>query len=94
MTNETNDPGNLQIIAVKDRAADLFGRPFYVRTTAEAVRSFTDEANNPESQINKHPEDYDLFLLGSFNEDTGRIEQNVSHPNLIVRAQDLVRTKQ
>lgn len=83
--------GNLMIIAVKDRAADMFGRPFYTRTTAEAVRSFTDEANNKDSQIHKHPEDYDLFLLGTFNEDTGRIEQDVSHPNLIVRAQDLIR---
>ncbi|AXH77062.1 MAG: nonstructural protein [Microviridae sp.] len=84
----------LMIVALKDRAADLFGKPFYVRTTAEAVRSLTDEANNAESTINKHPEDYDLFLLGSYDEDTGRIEQDVSHPSLIVRAQDLIRSTQ
>jgi len=81
----------LMIVALKDRAADLFGKPFYVRTAAEAVRSLTDEANNKESAINRHPEDYDLFELGHFDEDTGRIDQDVSHPNLIVRAQDLIR---
>lgn len=81
---------NLYIVSVKDRAADHFGRPFYVKTNAEAIRSFTDEANNKESIINKHPEDYDLYNLGTFGEDDGLVIGNNS-PQLIVRAQDLVK---
>ncbi|AXH75340.1 MAG: nonstructural protein [Microviridae sp.] len=84
---------NLYIVALKDRAADLYGKPFFVRTTAEAIRSLTDEANNTESSINKHPEDYDLYQIGTFNEETGEVNGVTGGgPMLLVRAQDLIRS--
>jgi len=85
----------LIIIAVKDRAADLYGKPFYVRTRAEAIRSFTDEVNNKQSQINQHPEDYDLYEIGTFDEDSGELQGITGGgPITIVRAQDLVHNEQ
>lgn len=81
----------LQIIALKDRAADVFGNPFYVRTNAEAIRSLGDEVNNKESTIAGHPEDYDLYLVGTFDQDTGEIRAPEEGVSLIIRAQDLVK---
>lgn len=80
----------LKIVSVKDRALDAFGRPFYLPTIASAERSFTDEVNNKESTIYAHPEDYDLFLLGEFVEETGQFEC-LALPQLICRAQDVKR---
>lgn len=74
------------IVAVRDLAVETFARPFTVHHPRQAVRSFTDEVNNPESEIHKHTEDYELFSLGTFNDETGEIQ---SHVERIVRAIDL-----
>lgn len=61
------------IVAVRDRAIDTFGRPFFVQSTAQAIRSFSDELNRQaaDNEMNKHPEDYDLYQLGHFNQESG-----------------------
>lgn len=65
----------LFMVAVRDRAANTFARPFCVPAIAVAVRTFTDEVNRnePENPLWKHPEDYDLYQVGAFDEDDGQI---------------------
>lgn len=79
---------NHYVIAVKDRAVDAFNRPFTTRTKGEAIRSFTDEAHRADSEIAKHPQDYDLYCLGEYDDQSGSIT-GYERPELIVRAQDL-----
>lgn len=61
------------VCSVRDRAVDSFGTPIFVVAVGQAVRGFTDEINRKASdnQMNKHPEDFDLFVLGKFDSDTG-----------------------
>jgi len=61
------------ICTVKDRAADAFGRPMFVPSTGVAIRSFSDEINrnNAENQLFNHPDDFDLYELGQFDDNTG-----------------------
>lgn len=63
----------LAVVAVRDRALDAFMRPFFVPSVGMAIRSFQDEVNraDKENAIYNHPEDYDLFHIASFDEDTG-----------------------
>lgn len=63
----------LEIYAIMDTKAGAFMNPFYPRSLGEAVRSFSNEANNPESPLGKYPEDFNLFHLGKFNQVTGEI---------------------
>lgn len=65
----------IQIVAVLDRAADAFGRPLFVNAIGQAIRSFQDEINRPapDNTMNSHPEDYDLYHLGEYDDNTGRI---------------------
>lgn len=67
------------IVSVKDRAADAFGRPFFVPSVGLAIRSFTDEVNreDKDNQMFNHSDDFDLFELGNFDDNTGVI---VCHP--------------
>lgn len=60
------------ICAIHDRCAKTFGRPFFVQNTGVAIRSFTDEINNsnPENQLYAHPDDFDLFYLGTYDDST------------------------
>ena len=40
---------------------------------AAAIRWFGDIVANKETPYNKHPEDYQLFKVGTLNEDTGEL---------------------
>jgi len=80
---------NLFVVSVKDRAADVFNRPFFVPHRNVAIRDFTDEVNRSavDNQLNKHPDDFDLYLLGEFNDNTG--EFVMVTPQVLVRAKDI-----
>lgn len=63
----------LIICTVKDRAADAYGRPMFVPSTGVAIRSFSDEINrnNADNQLYNHPDDFDLYELGEFDDNSG-----------------------
>lgn len=79
----------LQIVTIYDRATEAYGRPVFVNHTGEALRSFMDEANNPQSEIGKHPNDYELFAVGVYDTDTAAFTQNTSER--LARASDMVK---
>jgi hypothetical protein len=78
------------IVAVKDTAAQAFGRPIFVPAIPVALRSFRDEVNRKDSteDLARHPEDFELYELGSFDDSTGVIELT-NPPRLVARAKDL-----
>lgn len=61
------------MVAIKDRALDAYMRPFFAQTKGQAIRMFTDEINNKESPMQKHPDDYDLWYLGTWNDQDGQL---------------------
>jgi hypothetical protein len=64
----------LILCSVKDRAADAYGRPMYVPSVGVAIRSFSDEVNrkDPENQLFNHPDDFDLYEFGEFDDNSGQ----------------------
>ncbi|WNK12706.1 MAG: nonstructural protein [Microvirus sp.] len=78
------------IFCVKDRATDVFGTPFFLLTNNQAIRSFSDEVNRvaPDNQLNRHPDDFDLYEVGSFDSDSGVF--SCETPVVLVRAKDLI----
>lgn len=63
----------LVLCTVKDRAADAYGRPMFVPSVGVAIRSFSDEVNRKDSdnQLFNHPDDFDLYELGEFDDNSG-----------------------
>lgn len=61
----------LKVMACYDSKAGCYSTPFYTQTVNVALRAFADAANIPDHAMNKHPEDYTLFLLGEFDDETG-----------------------
>ena len=82
---------NLFVVSVKDRAAEVFNRPFFVPHRNVAVRDFTDEVNRAaaDNPLNRHPDDFDLYLLGHFDDSTGAFLRD-SSPTVLVRGKDVV----
>lgn len=77
------------IVAVKDQAVEFYGNPFVVHTKMEAIRSFIGEVQNKESMMNKSPQDYDLFQLGTYDTETGMIKGH--EPTRLMRAVEVQR---
>ena len=57
-----------KIFSVFDSKAELYLTPFFMKTKGEAVRGFEDVANDKNSAIGRHPEDYTLFELGEYDD--------------------------
>lgn len=62
------------LCAVRDRAVDAFMLPICVHAIGQAIRSFTDEVNRPDSPMRAHPEDYDLYHIGIYDDATARLD--------------------
>lgn len=73
------------VCAVKDRAADAFGRPFFAQTQGVAIRSFMDEVSRAaeDNQLYQHPDDFDLFELGTYDDSIGMITM-LPEPKLLM----------
>lgn len=80
------------ICAVRDRQLDAFMRPFTAATRGQAIRAFTDEVNRQGSDIGQHPEDYELYELGQFDDDTGKLT-SADKPQSIAIASNVLERK-
>jgi len=63
------------MFSVYDSKAGAYTQPFYAVNSRVAVRMFTELANDPKHTFGMHPEDFTLFELGSFDDQSGRIDQ-------------------
>lgn len=82
----------LKVFAVRDTKAQAFLQPFYSPSVGSALRAFTDAVNDPQCPFNKHPEDYLLYEIGSYDDSNAAlIPLEVVH--LQVAATDLVDVK-
>ena len=46
--------------------------PFFMKSTGEAVRAFSDLANDRQTMVGQHPADFTLFKIGDFEDRHGR----------------------
>lgn len=63
----------LNIYSVHDRKAAVFARPFIAPNDGMALRSFAAAKLDPSTELAKFPEDFSLYLLGSFDDETGEL---------------------
>lgn len=61
----------LIMVAIHDSKSESFGRPLFVRAYGEAERSFSEVVNDGKSDYAKHPGDFTLFEIGSYEDNTG-----------------------
>jgi len=81
----------LQVFAVYDSVAEVYGRPFFSQTVGSAVRGFSDEINRGErdNPLSAHPKDFALFHLGSFEDQFAEWEIK-QQPQLCVRGEQVL----
>lgn len=66
----------LEIYAVYDKKVGVHMTPFFVRSEGEARRVFLDIFMNEEHSLTRHAGDYDLYYIGTFEENSGNISRD------------------
>lgn len=74
------------LVTLYDRATEAYAPIMTVHTRGEAIRSFRQAVNDPQTPINSNPTDYELYVVGTFNDQTGEITP--CDPEMIARAED------
>lgn len=64
-----------QVFTVYDQKADAYLPPWIMPKAVMAQRVFGDCVNSKDHQFNAHPDDYTLFMLGDWNDETGEFRQ-------------------
>jgi hypothetical protein len=77
--------------AVRDSKADAFARPIFMQSVGAMIRSFQDEVNRSaeDNQMNRHPSDFALYELGSYDDGTALMEMH-EQPKLLVQADQCI----
>jgi len=58
----------MKMFTVYDSKAEAYMQPFFAKSTGEALRSFSDTCQDKNHIFSKHPEDFTLFELGTWDE--------------------------
>lgn len=64
----------LKVFAVKDIKAEVYLQPMFFRTDAEAIRAFSVACADSSHEFHRHAEDYVLFGLGAYSDETALIQ--------------------
>lgn len=68
-----------QCFTVYDSKTEAYFLPFYSKTIGEAIRSFEDAISDPNHSFAKHLEDYTLFHIGEYDDNTAIMKTLDAH---------------
>lgn len=73
-----------RIYSIRDAKAEYYCMPFFNSTHGEAERNFQMAMTDEKTTLSKHPEDYDLYYLGMFNDQSGKFDA-VKTPEHVIK---------
>jgi len=71
-----------KIFTVYDSKAEAYLQPFFMPNRGQAIRAFQDTVNDPKTQFHKHPSDFSLFEIGTYDDLSGAITMHDAKVNL------------
>lgn len=85
---------NLKVIAIRDIKNETYGIPFYAKTFGGAIRSLQMELEqNPKSAMAQFPEDYELWSIGTYDEEAGQLG-GTNDPKMILKINEIAIKKE
>lgn len=79
--------------SIRDSKGEVFNPPFYKHTHGEAERDFTSLVRDEKSMVSKYPEDFDLYHVGTYDDQTG-VFKSLETPLHIIKAVNLAQKPQ
>lgn len=78
----------MKLFTVYDSKARIYGKPFCAESSVEAIRSWMQICKSEDSQFAQFPDDFSLYEIGEYNNETAKISQSEPH-----HLSDVVRPK-
>lgn len=82
----------LKVYAIHDHAAGAYMVPHFMASHGLMNRAFSDAINDPQSNLHKHPDDYRLYYIGTYDDATGTLTP--VKPELLSRGTDFITHKE
>lgn len=82
----------LMAFSLFDVKAKAYCVPFFVHNVNLALRSFGDAVLDQSTGISKHPEDFMLYRLGEYDDNSGKL-LSLNEPEFVANAVDFVPVK-
>lgn len=64
----------LKVFAIHDHKAEAFLQPFFSNSIGNALRAFGDAVNDEKYPFYKHPEDYSVYEIGSYDDSVALLD--------------------
>lgn len=81
-----------QVFSIYDIKTMIYHQPMFAINEHHAIRVIKLEFNKQGSMLNEYPEDFDIYLIGEFDDRKGTLEKNVP-PLLVCKGSVLVDKK-
>lgn len=78
----------LQVFSVWDEKGTVFSSPFFMANKGLAIRGFSDLVKDKSTRVAQHPEDYKLYLIGEFDDNSGQLVSD--KPEFLCHGSDFV----
>lgn len=80
----------MRLYSIKDNKVGVFQKPFTAINNAEATRMLHTACNDDKLQLSVYPEDFDLYFIGTMNDQTGVLQAASGNgPEFVVSAVSL-----
>lgn len=81
----------LHAYAIFDVKSEIYHAPFFMVADGAAARAFADLANDASTSVGRHPADYTLYRIGSFDDASGMLlsdqRTHIAHAVSLVQRQ-------
>lgn len=67
----------IKVYSIFDVKGGVYNTPFFQKEDGLAARAFADLANDPNTTVNRHPEDFSLFRIAEFDDNSGKIRSEM-----------------
>ena len=82
----------VKVFSVRDEKANSFGQPFFAVNDNIARRMFSDLVEDPKSMVARHPDDFKLYSLGEFDDNSGELSP-LAQPEFLAHGVDFINVK-
>ena len=65
----------IRMYSIHDVKSEAYTQPFFQQTDGQSTRMFGDLVNDQDHPFGKHPSDYTLFFVGTFDDQKGTCEK-------------------
>lgn len=79
----------ISYFSIYDAKAQMFGPLYSAPTPGAAERSFHESLSNPDAPYGKYPDDFALYRIMDFDDNSGSIVEKYEPPQLVVQASAL-----